>query len=544
MKKRLRLRASSDPVDPAPGVEIVATNETTLAAIALARSILALLVIGGFLVRREEFAEIDQTIVILAFVAIALVGLVSAVKQGVNYLAGTTLQTSYPWAGILLDSCLAVGAMASIDAETTPLAWLALLLPVVEAAVLFSLIPAAIVWAGLSIAFLALRLTLNPDADPETTTLALAIQQLVAVFLVSAPAALLTDSNRNRINELDDARREADQMADRLRRIARAANDMSHESEAERVLDAATRGAISIGFDVADIVGRSEDGDWELRTVYSSGARAVPPPDLLAESVPTTEMATVYADDPAGRQALHSLDFASGHAMRMTDPEGEEQVVLRVWSKYRPPSDQELQAFALLGDQAREMHRATVLLTGAQDYASQLLHEVRHDGLTGLANRRYVIDTLESRLAEGVRMAILFIDLDGFKEINDTLGHRAGDAALITVAERLTATCRPEALVGRMGGDEFIVVQPVTAFDDVSRLTNYASELVENISAPMIADGRPAQLGASIGLALHSRGLDADQLISAADTAMYVAKRGGGGVKLAGDAETASEAAS
>lgn len=544
MKKRLRLRASTDLTAPAAGVEVVATNETTLAAIALARAILAALVIGGFLIRREEFERIDQTIVILAFVATALVGLVSAVKHGLNYLNGHTLQTSYPWAGILLDSCLAIGAMASVDAETTPLAWLALLLPVVEAAVLFSLIPAAIVWAGLSIAFLALRLTLNPDADPETTTLALAIQQLVAVFLVSAPAALLTDSNRNRINELDDARRDADQMADRLRRIARAANDMSHETEAERVLDAATRGAISIGFDVADIVGRSGTDPWELRMVCSSGARTVPPPELLAERVPTTEMTTVYASDSDVHQILHSLEFASGHAMRMTEPERDEQVVLRVWSRYRPPSDQELQAFELLGDQAREMHRATVLLTGAQDYANRLLHEVRHDGLTGLANRRYVIDTVESRLDEGVRMAILFLDLDGFKDINDTLGHRAGDAALIAVAERLTASCRPEALVGRMGGDEFIIVQPVTAFDDVPGLTRYATELVERISAPMIADGRPAQLGASIGLALHSRGLDADQLISAADTAMYVAKRGGGGVALASGTDLTAEAAS
>lgn len=544
MKKRLRRRASSDRGAQAPGVELVATNETTLAAIAIARAILSLLVVGGFLVRREEFERIDQTIVILAFVAAALVGLVSAFKHGINYLAGHTLQTSYPWAGILLDSLLAVGAMASIDAETTPLAWLALLLPVVEAAVLFSLIPAAIVWAGLSIAFLALRLTINPDPDPESTTLALAIQQLVAVFLVSAPAALLTDSNRNRINELDDARRGADQMADRLRRIARAANDMSHESEAERVLDAATRGAISIGFDVADIVATDDHGQWELRSVVSSGARAVPPPHLLADSVPATEMVTIHADDAAGSQALHSLDMASGHAMRMTEPDSDDQVVLRVWSRYRAPTEQELQAFELLGDQAREMHRATVLLTGAQDYASQLLHEVRHDGLTGLANRRYVIDTLESRLDDGVQMAILFIDLDGFKEINDTLGHRAGDAALVTVAERLTATCRPEALVGRMGGDEFIVVQPVTAFDDVDRLTRYANELVENISAPMIADGRPAQLGASIGLALHSAGLDADQLISAADTAMYVAKRGGGGVTVAGGSGPSAEVAS
>ena len=542
----LRSRASNDSGSAVPGVEEVATNETTLVAIAIARAILALLVVGGFLIRRDQFIEIDQTLMILGFVAAAIVGLVSAARAGANYMAGLTIQTSHPWFGIVLDSILAIGVMASVDAETTPLAWLALLLPVVETAVLFSLLSASIVWAGLSIAFLAMRLTLSGDTDPEGSTLALAVQQLVAVFLVSAPASVLTDSNRNRINELDDARRGADQMADRLQRIAATANEMSHETEPQRVLDAAARGAVAIGFDVADLVVRnSEQGNWSLLSVTSSGVQTVPEPALLADRITELELISATEEDTEAAQPLHSLGFASGHALRLTDPESDELAVLRVWSRYRPPSDQELQALRLMGEQARERHRATVLLTGAQDYANQLLHEVRHDGLTGLANRRFVIDTLESQLDEGRQMAILFIDLDGFKDINDTLGHRAGDAALVTVADRLRATSKAGALVGRMGGDEFIIVQPVTAFDNLASLTQYADELVEQIAAPMIADGRPTQLGASIGLATHRAGLDADQLISAADTAMYEAKRAGGGVMIADtDAVGRSEVAS
>jgi diguanylate cyclase (GGDEF)-like protein len=174
------------------------------------------------------------------------------------------------------------------------------------------------------------------------------------------------------------------------------------------------------------------------------------------------------------------------------------------------------------------------LLRDARQHAAQLEHEIRHDGLTGLANRSWVLENLGQRLGRGERTAVYFIDLDGFKEINDTLGHQAGDDALRVVAQRLEAATSDTTLVGRMGGDEFILVVKADDQRDLEALANEGLDIVARISAPMIAAGQEARLGASVGLAVQtSHGLDADQLVTRADTAMYTAKRAGGGVHVA-----------
>lgn len=93
-----------------------------------------------------------------------------------------------------------------------------------------------------------------------------------------------------------------------------------------------------------------------------------------------------------------------------------------------------------------------------------------------------------------------------------------------------------------MGGDEFIIILPVTVFDTEQGLSSFGHAINETISQPLVLDGRNAQLGASVGLAMHAPGMDADQLISLADHAMYEAKRSGGGLKIA-DASSAAFAA-
>jgi len=206
--------------------------------------------------------------------------------------------------------------------------------------------------------------------------------------------------------------------------------------------------------------------------------------------------------------------------------------VLRAWSRHRAAYEGEVRALELLVNHAREVFRTSRLLDEAQLHADQLQHEVRHDSLTGLANRSYVLETLEQRIADGHRMAILFLDLDGFKDLNDSFGHRAGDAALQVVATRLADRMRPGSLAGRMGGDEFIALIPVTAFESLDVLNDIAHSISSTIAEPMIAFGNEVVLGVSVGVAVHSPGVGADQLISLADTAMYLAKRSGGGVRF------------
>lgn len=154
-------------------------------------------------------------------------------------------------------------------------------------------------------------------------------------------------------------------------------------------------------------------------------------------------------------------------------------------------------------------------------------HLAHHDQLTGLPNRLYLAAHLPGAIDEakrtGLMLAVLFLDLDRFKHINDSRGHETGDKLLKAVAQRIRTTMRREDVVVRMGGDEFIVVlKTVRSTDQVNEA---ASRLTEAMSAPVIVDGRPLVTTASIGVSLYPRdGVDMGELLRHSDTAMYQAK--------------------
>ena len=173
----------------------------------------------------------------------------------------------------------------------------------------------------------------------------------------------------------------------------------------------------------------------------------------------------------------------------------------------------------------------------AKLHASQLelTHLAHHDALTGLPNRVLLADRMSQALARaqrnGTRLALLFLDLDGFKEINDTHGHEAGDAALAEVARRLTAIVRETDTLARVGGDEFVVVM-----GDLDRAEHLAADAagavaakcIEALEQPFPLKGQVHALGVSIGMALGDGHGSPDALLKAADGAMYQAKQSGG----------------
>ena len=155
-------------------------------------------------------------------------------------------------------------------------------------------------------------------------------------------------------------------------------------------------------------------------------------------------------------------------------------------------------------------------------------HEALHDPLTGLANRTLLRDRLGHALARSIRergtTAVLFVDLDGFKQINDAHGHAAGDAVLVEVARRLRATVRPGDTIARQGGDEFVAV--CEDIDEETAMT-VAERLRDAIELPFGAGGAEHRLSASIGIALGDE--DPDGLLAEADAAVYRAKAAGRG---------------
>jgi diguanylate cyclase (GGDEF)-like protein len=169
-------------------------------------------------------------------------------------------------------------------------------------------------------------------------------------------------------------------------------------------------------------------------------------------------------------------------------------------------------------------------LNQLRELEDQLKHQAYHDPLTTLANRTLFLErvdqALEDRADERRRLAVLFIDLDDFKTINDSLGHAAGDQLLITVAQRVRAALPNEAIAARLGGDEFAVL---LQGHDVDEVNEVATRLIEAVRNPMVVHGQEAQIHASVGIAMGDSGEVADELLRNADVAMYTAKSEGKG---------------
>ncbi len=168
-------------------------------------------------------------------------------------------------------------------------------------------------------------------------------------------------------------------------------------------------------------------------------------------------------------------------------------------------------------------------ITERRRQEERITHLARHDPLTGLANRVLFLEQLEQCLQRSLRgqgFAVLSLDLDHFKAVNDTLGHPIGDALLKQVGQRLIACVRHGDLAARLGGDEFAVIQ--TSVCDASQPESLAARIVEAIGAPFEIDGKPVSIGTSIGITLAPRdGADADKLLKNADLALYRSKSAG-----------------
>jgi diguanylate cyclase (GGDEF)-like protein len=160
---------------------------------------------------------------------------------------------------------------------------------------------------------------------------------------------------------------------------------------------------------------------------------------------------------------------------------------------------------------------------------AELERRALHDPLTGLANRTLFHDRLQHALSRrGGTVAVLFLDLDDFKTVNDTSGHDAGDEVLTSVANALQRTVRPADTVARLGGDEFAVL--LDDHPDAYAAGLVASRLIEAVQAPTMVAGRRHSIGASIGISLGASGVaSGDELMRDADIAMYVAKGKGKG---------------
>jgi len=187
-----------------------------------------------------------------------------------------------------------------------------------------------------------------------------------------------------------------------------------------------------------------------------------------------------------------------------------------------------LASATLLGGEAEQVIEGTLVdITQRKDAESQLVHQAYHDALTGLPNRMLFQDRLSQALDLARRhdrgLSVLFLDLDQFKLVNDTLGHTAGDRLLQTVAERLRQLVRKSDTVARVGGDEFTLLLPEVGRG--SQAARMAEKILATVARPVEMDGHRLYITTSIGISLFpADGADAEALLTSADIAMYRAK--------------------
>jgi diguanylate cyclase (GGDEF)-like protein/PAS domain S-box-containing protein len=248
-------------------------------------------------------------------------------------------------------------------------------------------------------------------------------------------------------------------------------------------------------------------------------------PDELVEN-PELWPSRIHPEDRAAAIAAYEAHWQTGQPLRaeyrMLARDGTE-----VWVRdeaYGMPDDTQS------GRQASQ--GLLVDITDRKRLESKLIHDALHDPLTGLANRVLLRDHLERALARQVRsrgtVALLFVDLDDFKRINDSYGHAAGDQILVQVAERLAGAVRAEDVVGRQSGDEFAVL--LGQVRDDAEAVALAERILSELRRPVQLGAWSISVGGSIGIALTAeRGTAAEELLTQADAAMYAAKADGKG---------------
>jgi len=282
------------------------------------------------------------------------------------------------------------------------------------------------------------------------------------------------------------------------------------ETKFRTIFDAAAIGVLQLGIDGA--IQEANPTLEQLADYRTGGLNGVLLSDLLDEQ--DTRSIEVFAEMAAGRRDRCDME----HRFRRRDGSF-------VWCRT---------VMTLVRDEAGAPSYSIGMLEDVSDRKQteeELVRRAVHDSLTGLPNRQLFLDRLSVALAQSERrpgsaVAVIFLDLDRFKNVNDSLGHHAGDQLIVAVADRLTQAVRPADTVARLGGDEFVIlVGGVASQQDGVQL---ACRLGGLLKAPFSLEGRKVGVTASFGVALTEDPLTRpEDLVRDADAAMYRAKRGG-----------------
>jgi diguanylate cyclase (GGDEF)-like protein len=436
----------------------------------------------------------------------------------------------WPMAQLVWDCLITAVIIGMFSFDDTSALWALLIIPVLEAATRGWRTRALITFGVLCIGYVARELVVSQvypynDVTPDSITYRLGVLGLVAMT-----AAGLAGRLTRQIAVTEQAQRQAEH----LRGVAVAARRMS-SLDLPTVVDEVTHAAEALGFTSVGLFSRdgSVPGTAPLAASDGSGAASWFEQAVVAGADRGYAVLDRRLGDLTGVAGWQLGPDEVVVAAPMTSPGTPHVLLLGRHADPVPPGQGE--GLALLATQANAALANARRYEDGRAFEARLAHDATHDPLTGLPNRALLADRAVSALARSARhhqlVAVIFIDLDGFKEINDVLGHATGDALLRAVGNRLVAHLRPEDTCARLGGDEFVVLtsdQP----DHTSILT-LATRLQSALHEPFAVHDLTLDVEASMGVAWaphHAE--DIETLLHHADIAMYAAKANREGVAI------------
>jgi diguanylate cyclase (GGDEF)-like protein len=451
----------------------------------------ALLLLGGAGYRPTDAHELGREIVMPLAFAAATVLVLLAVLTGRAARARQGRRSRLAAASTIADAVIVLGVIAFAGLPPRSFALVLLMLPFLEAALWFGLSGLAGLWTMSSVALGAVAVVF-PDQAPDDA-LSVLVVAMPTLLLATIPVAMLAEHLVAQVGQLGTAREAADDRARLLGDLSAITADI-FPLDVTAVVAQLVAGAAQLG--ATEVAVRDASG-----TVHTGDATGDAPDvdaDLELEEGHETVVLTRELDVPGG----DPYTFTG----RVTGPEDE--VARRV------------EALDLLIAQARVGLANAVLVQQLELLKQTYQDQATRDQLTGLLNRRGLVVTAEQMPGH---LGVLFCDLDGFKSVNDTLGHAAGDELLEKVARRLEGRMRADSVLGRMGGDEFVVVVPGASDEDLSGL---GRRIEIDLGRPFLLEAGMARIGVSIGAAHAAPGeRDLDSLLGQADQLMYEVKR-------------------
>lgn len=442
-------------------------------------------------------------------------------------------------AELIVDVGVALAMSSVVHVLNDDVSWVLLVVPVLEAAVRYRLTGAIVTW-GVT-ATLYVVGTLESLADPLTGDLTagfddlqVAVQRVAVILLVATPISYLSEHLVHDIEVQRVASARARHRGQLLMRVA----DLGHRISrlGTEVDETLLRGVLTLGFDGVDVCIPDRHDPSVYRVSVRSGRLRLPGAtqstglvaDALARRAPVRIDVPAHSIDP--RRAADAQD-PSGVALVacMVPVEPHAVVVRAAFAPAQGLSAERIESFELLCRQAAVALGNDQLVQELSDAKDHIEFQALHDTLTKLPNRALFLQLLTEALQQrtaGRDVAVLFVDLDRFKPVNDRFGHAVGDELLIAVAQRLRGAVRANDVVARLGGDEFCVLTVVERPGEADAVARGVSAVMRE---PFDLSVHEVTVSASVGVALADAAADVDpgELMRRADVSMYDAKAKG-----------------